>query len=289
MTTVAIATPPRFRLGTLGVSVATMGEVLRTMRVTARARKPAYVCVANIQTAVLSQQDAEFCRIANESLLTVPDGMPLVWYARMAGVRNVVRITGPDVMMEILRMSRKEGYTHYFYGDTEETLRRIREVIQERYPGTVVLGTCSPPFREFTDAEVDAAVAEINRLQPSFVWVGLGCPKQERWIGRVISRIDVSVLVGVGAAFRFLIGEYRHPPRVFQACGLEGMFWRGMRRPGYCARYYARHLPMYSRLFLKQLGLRLVGRGAEPPIASMVIPTTGEDDANESGSMPRRV
>jgi N-acetylglucosaminyldiphosphoundecaprenol N-acetyl-beta-D-mannosaminyltransferase len=187
--------------------------------------------------------------------------MPLVWFARMAGVRDVVRITGPDVMLEILRMSPGGGYTHYFYGDTEETLRRIREVIQERFPGTVVRGTCSPPFRELTNAEVDAAVAEINRLQPSFVWVGLGCPKQERWIGRVISRIDASVLVGVGAAFRFLIGEYRHPPRVLQACGLEGMFWRGRHRPGYCASYYARHLPTYSRLFLKQLGLRLVGRG----------------------------
>jgi N-acetylglucosaminyldiphosphoundecaprenol N-acetyl-beta-D-mannosaminyltransferase len=261
MTTAAIPTPRRFRLGTLGISVTTMGEVLHMMLVAARARKPAYVCVANIQTAVLSQQDAEFCRIENESLLTLPDGMPLVWYARMAGVRNVVRITGPDVLMEILRMSREGKYTHYFYGDTEETLRRIREVIQERYPGTVVLGTCSPPFRELTDAEMDATVAEINRLQPSFVWVGLGCPKQERWIGRVISRIDASVLVGVGAAFRFLIGEYRHPPRVFQACGLEGIFWRGARRPGYCVRYYARHLPTYSRLFLKQLGLRLVGHG----------------------------
>ena len=251
----------RCHIGKLGISIATMDQVLQAMVAAAQERRPAYVCVANIQTVVVSQNDAEFCRIRNESLLTVPDGMPLVWFARMAGVRDIRRVTGPDIMLETLRMSPRHGHTHYFYGDTDATLQEIRKVVRERFPGTVILGTYSPPFREPTDAEVDATVEEINRLRPSFVWVGLGCPKQELWIGRVFPRIESSVLVGVGAAFRFLIGEYRHPPKVFQGCGLEGMFWRGLRRPVYCARYYARNLPTYGRLFLRQLAFRVTNRG----------------------------
>jgi N-acetylglucosaminyldiphosphoundecaprenol N-acetyl-beta-D-mannosaminyltransferase len=154
-------------------------------------------------------------------------------------------------------MSASRGYTHYFYGDTEETLHRMRQTVAERYPRAQILGVHSPPFRPLTDSEVDATVAEINRLRPTFVWVGLGCPKQERWIGRVFPRIESSILLGVGAAFRFLIGEYRHPPRVIQFCGLEGIFWRVLRRPGYVVKWYAHHVPAFGSIFLKGFARRL--------------------------------
>jgi N-acetylglucosaminyldiphosphoundecaprenol N-acetyl-beta-D-mannosaminyltransferase len=256
-TTCRLRLPPRCHVGEIGISVVTLAQSLDLLAAQVQTGGPAYVCVTGVNGTVLSQRDHDFCAIHNESFLTVPDGMPLIWYARMMGYRAVERVSGPDLMTEVLKMSSDRGYTHYFYGDTDATLRKMRRVIDERFPGTVIQGMCSPPFRPLTDGEVSAAVDEINRLRPTFVWVGLGCPKQERWIGRVFPRIESSILLGVGAAFRFLIGEYRHPPRLLQVCGLEGIFWRALRQPGYCARWYLTHVPAFGCIFAKGLVKRL--------------------------------
>lgn len=252
--------PRRCLIGKVGISVVNMAQSLQLLDEQVERGRPAYVCVTAVEGTVLSQRDVEFCRIQNESFLTVPDGMPLTWYGRLVGERDIERVTGPDLMMEILRVSAQRGYSHYFYGDTEQTLQKMAHVMEERYPGTRILGMHSPPFRPLTIRELDDTVAEINRLRPSFVWVGLGCPKQERWIHRVFPRIESSILIGVGAAFRFLVGEYRHPPKVVQFCGLEGIFWRLRYRPGYVVKWYARHIPAYGGLFLGGLVRRLHGR-----------------------------
>lgn len=249
--------PRRCYVGKIGISMVGMKKSLELIHEQAMSRRAAYVCVTGVNGTVLSQRDPAFCAAQNRSLLTVPDGMPLIWYARMMGERGISRVSGPDLMMEILRMSSQYGYTHYLYGDTDETLRKVKATIDDRFPGATILGMHSPPFRPLTEDEIDATVEEINRLKPSFVWVGLGCPKQERWMARVFPRVESSILIGVGAAFRFLIGEYRHPPRSVQICGLEGIFWRALRRPGYCARWYAYHVPAFGSLMLKGLARRL--------------------------------
>jgi len=257
----AVELPRRCRVGEVGISVVDMDRALRILGERAESRTPAYVCVANVDATVLSQRDPEFRRIQNESYLTLPDGMPLVWYARMMGEKTIERVTGPDLMMRLLGLSKERGYSHYFYGDTDDTLQRIRRRIEERYAGATILRMHSPPFRPPTEEEIDRTVAEINELRPTFVWVGLGCPKQERWMGRVFPRIESSILIGVGAAFRFLIGEYRHPPRIVQMCGLEGIYWRGLHRPAYCAKWYARHVPAFGSLFVRGFARRLAKMG----------------------------
>lgn len=250
--------PLRCRIGKVSVSVLSMAQALELLGERVRVKIPAYVCVANVEATMLSQRDPDFCKIQNESFLTVPDGMPLIWYARMMGERTIERVTGPDLMVEMLRRSEECGYTHYFHGDTNETLQKMKQTILDRFPGAPILGMHSPPFRPLTDGEVNAAVEEINRLSPSFVWVGLGCPKQERWIAKVFPHIQSSILVGVGAAFRFLIGEYRHPSKTLQRCSLEGIFWRVGKRPVYCAKWYAYHIPAFGSLVFKGLAKRLM-------------------------------
>lgn len=251
--------PLRCYVGKVGISVVTMAQTLELLDDCTRHGRAAYICVTNVHATVLAQRDPEFCRIQNGSFLSVPDGMPLIWYARMMGERNIERVCGPDLMMELLRISPQHGYTHYFYGDTVETLAKMKWMIEERFPGTKILAMRSPPFRAPTDQELRDAIGEINRLRPSFVWVGLGCPKQEQWIGRVFPHMESSVLLGVGAAFRFLAGEYSHPPRILQVCGLEGIYWRALRRPGYVVRWYAYHTPVFGCLFLKGLVRRFMG------------------------------
>ena len=250
------APPPRFFIGKMGISVVTMEQALRLLVARQRQGKPAYLCAANVEATVLSQRDHDFCRIQNESFLTLADSTPLTWYARAMGQRSVGRVSGPDLMIEVLKISAQYGFTHYFYGDTNQTLERVRRRIEERFPGTQILGMHSPPFRPLTDAEVNATIEEINRLAPSFVWVALGCPKQERWTARVFPSIRSSIVFPVGAALRFLIGEYRHAPRVLQRCGLEGIYWRGFTHPLQSAKWYGYHVPAFGSLLVSGLARR---------------------------------
>lgn len=238
---------PRFYIGKVGISSVTMAKTLKLIEDQACEMSPAYICIANAETTVLSQRDSDFCRIQNESLLTVPDGMPLIWYARIKGEKSVERITGHGLMKEILQMSPEYGYTHYFYGDTKETLLKMKKRIHSLYPGAEIRGMYSPPFRPLRDYEIHDTITEINRLKPTFVWVALGAPKQERWMVRVLPHIDSSILIGVGAAFRFLTGEYRDPPIFVKISGLTGLFWRRSGR----TRWYCYHIPAFGILMLK--------------------------------------
>ncbi len=253
----ATGLPPRFYIGRMGVSLVTLPQAMELLDRRVRSRQPAYVCAASVAGAVLSQRDPEFCRIENESFLTVPDSTPLTWCARLGGRRHVPRVSGPDLMIEVLKVSAQRGYTHYFYGDTDDTLRRMRQVAPIRFPGLQILGMRSPPFRPLTDEEEDRTIAEMNRLRPSFIWVALGCPKQERWVARIFPRIESSIVIPIGAAFRFLIGEYRHAPRLLQVCGCEGIYWRGFAHPIESAKWYSRHLPTFSVLLIGSLVKRL--------------------------------
>lgn len=117
----------------------------------------------------------------------------------------------------------------------------------------------SPPFRPLTDREIEDAVDEINCLKPTFVWVGLGAPKQERWMARVMARLDTSILIGVGAAFRFLIADYRHPPSMVQLCALEGLYWRLPKHPIRVLLWYAYHVPAFGSLVTRMLLRRAFG------------------------------
>ena len=250
----------RYFIGKVGISVVDMKQTIGLIKKQIRLRKPAYICVANVRTTVLSQKNAVFCKIQNESYLTIPDGMPLVWYARLAGYQNVDRVIGADLMMKLFELSGQYGFSHYLYGDTNETLAGILNVINEKYPDVNIVGTFSPPFRPLSDLEVKEFVGEINRLKPTFLWVALGAPKQEHLIVRMMDYIDQSIVIGAGAAFRFIIGEYKHPPALIQKCGLEGVYWRFMKDPATEAKWYLYHIPAFGKLMAAMLIQRMFGR-----------------------------
>ena len=141
-----------------------------------------YICVANVHTTVTAHEDAEYRYIQNHAVMALPDGGPLSQFSRRQGYAAAQRVTGPDLMKQVLAVSAEKGWRHYFYGSTPETLQLLRKKVEERYPGVVISGMMSPPFREMTPQEDAQAVAEINATKPDFVWVGLGAPKQERWM-----------------------------------------------------------------------------------------------------------
>ncbi len=187
-------------------------------------KKKAYVCVAPVSTIISCQEDKEYCRVVNEADMVTPDGMPVVWFARMKGHRNVGRTYGPDLMLAMCEEGLAKGYKHYFYGGMEESSRRLEERLRAQFPGIVVAGRQAPPFRDLSPREEQEAIEKINQAEPDILWIGLGSPKQDFWMGRNRGKLNASILIGVGAAFDFLSGKKPQAPRWMQRSGLEWLF-----------------------------------------------------------------
>ena len=166
----------------VNIAVTDMEKTVRCVEEHLEDWRGEYICVANVHTTVTAHDDPTYLEVQNGAVLALPDGGPLSQYSRRKGFADAARVTGPDLMKEMLRESAQKHYRHYFYGSTPETLDILRRTITENYPGAVIAGMFSPPFRPLTPAEDAAAVAAINEAHPDFVWVGLGAPKQERWM-----------------------------------------------------------------------------------------------------------
>lgn len=188
-----------------------------------------YICVSNVHTTVMAYENERYREIQNSAAMALPDGAPLSRYSRRHGFPKACRVTGPDLMTEILKISSQYGYRHFFYGSTPEVLENMRKVIERDYPDTIVAGMFSPPFRPVTEAEDDEVVNLINEANPDFIWVGLGAPKQEEWMYSHSLRTK-AVMLGVGAGFDYLAGELKRAPMWMQKISLEWLY-RLMQEP----------------------------------------------------------
>jgi N-acetylglucosaminyldiphosphoundecaprenol N-acetyl-beta-D-mannosaminyltransferase len=156
--------------------------------------------------------------------LSVPDGMPLVWLLKLKGHKNQERIYGPDLMLRICEKSEKNGWKCFLYGGKEETVKLLKIELLERFPSLNIIGSYSPPFRALTDAEDEKICRMINDAKPDILWVGLGGPKQDRWMYEHRNKLAVSVIHGVGAAFDFISGKVPQAPRWIGNLGFEWLF-----------------------------------------------------------------
>lgn len=177
-----------------------------------------------------AHQHSDFKAILNSADLWIPDGIAPVWVARRKGFRDAQRTPGADVMQAFFDLANERGYSSYFYGDTDETLADLKEKLEARYAGHRVVGTYSPPFRALTTEEDEADIARINDARPDVLWVGLGLPKQDRWIFEHRDRLKVPLVIGVGAAFGFLSGKVKRVPAWIGRHGLEWA-WRLVQEP----------------------------------------------------------
>ena len=182
-----------------------------------------YICVSNVHTTVTSFEDADYCAIQNGGLMAIPDGGPLSTVGQKRGHKNMERTTGPSLMGEIFEISAKKGYRHYFYGSKEETLELLYQKLTSNYPGIQIAGMYSPPFRPLTEEEDRAIVERINETKPDFVWVGLGAPKQEKWMAAHQGKIN-GLMVGVGAGFDYHAGNIDRAPEWMQKSNLEWLY-----------------------------------------------------------------
>ena len=182
-----------------------------------------YICFSNVHTTVMAADDKDYRAILNNSAATFPDGKPVADKIMTQGYGEAERVAGPDLMAELFRRSEGTGLKHYFYGSTEETLDSLKKNLKENYPYMDIAGMYSPPFRELTPEEDSDMVKLINASGADFVWIGLGAPKQEKWMAEHKDRIN-GVMLGVGAGFDFHAGTVKRAPRVLQRLGLEWLY-----------------------------------------------------------------
>ena len=164
-----------------------------------------YICVSNVHTTVTAYEDEEYRKIQNGAIMAIPDGGPLSSVGQKRGFKNMKRTTGPSLMGEIFKISVSKGYRHFFYGSTDKTLEKLYSVLKETYPGIKIVGMYSPPFRPMTAEEDKVIVKRINETKPDFVWVGLGAPKQEKWMAVHQGYVN-GLMIGVGAGFDYHAG-----------------------------------------------------------------------------------
>jgi N-acetylglucosaminyldiphosphoundecaprenol N-acetyl-beta-D-mannosaminyltransferase len=227
-----------------------------------------YVCVTGVHGVMESQRDETLREIHNAAGLVTPDGMPLVWLSRLNGWRNTSRVYGPDLMLDVCERSLATGYRHFLYGGNEGVPERLAERLQRMFPGLIIVGTYSPPFRPLSAVEDEEIVQRINETKPDIVWVGLSTPKQEHWMAQHLNRVSASVLIGVGAAFDFHAGLKRQAPKWMQHNGLE-WFFRLMSEPRRLWRRYLVNNPAFIWMTLLQIW-RARSTPAVPPGADHV-------------------
>jgi N-acetylglucosaminyldiphosphoundecaprenol N-acetyl-beta-D-mannosaminyltransferase len=215
-----------------------------------------YVCCCTVHMVMESRRSSSVRRVLNQAGMVTPDGMPLVWLLKSAGHTRAARVYGPDLMALALDRSRAQPRTHFFFGGSPGVAQQLKVAMERRFPGLQVVGTLSPPMGSVEQLATNDVADIINAAKPDFVWVGVGCPKQERWMAEMRSRLTAPILVGVGAAFDFHSGKVSQAPRWMMGLGLEWLY-RLAREPRRLWRRYILYNPWFIwDIAMQKAGLR---------------------------------
>ncbi len=245
---------PRVNVLGVGVHAINMQNAVEFLLDSVAQHNKGYVCVTGVHGVMEAQNDSRFRNILNESLLTTPDGMPTVWVGKLGGYRNMGRVFGPDLMLNLCGASVGRGFTHFLYGGAPGVAEQLKRNLEQRFPGIQVVGAYTPPFRPLTMQEHFDVVMQVNALKPDIVWVGLSTPKQERFMAEYSSKFDATIMLGVGAAFDLHTGRMSDSPEWVKNSGLQWAH-RLIQEP---KRLWKRYLVNNPR-FLMAIGAQLSG------------------------------
>ena len=223
----------------------------------ARSGRKGLVVTPNVDHVVVLQDDPEMQAIYREALFRFADGMPLVWFSKLAcNTPLPERVTGADLLPAICQKSAGTGLNLYFLGGNPGIAERAADSLRRQYPGVAIVGTYCPPFGfEHDPAETERIIADINACQVDILFVGVGAPKQEKWAAACLSRLNVGPILCIGAAFDFAAGSIRRAPKLLRNAGLEWV-WRMASEP---RRLWKRYLVRGSRflpMVWRELGCR---------------------------------
>lgn len=226
-----------------------------------------YVCITPVHSLIVAKRDPHHREALEGAGFCTADGMPVVWMQKLLGHGSAKRVYGPTLMLHALAEAERRGWRVVFYGGNEDRLTALVLNMQQRFPGLAVADAISPPYRELTPDEDDAMADRIRHARPDLVLVGLGCPKQERWMAKHSPRLP-GVMLGVGAAFDFHAGAVRQAPGWIQRCGLEWAFRLAMEPRRLWKRYLSTNPAYLARCAAQLFRHRLIGRSYQ------TLPTT---------------
>lgn len=213
-------------------------------------RNAHYICVSNVHMCMETFDDGEFRTLVNQADIVLPDGRPLVWAQYLIGNKSAKQVRGSDIMLSLCKFAADNAIPIGLYGGDTKLLHDFSAILRERFPPILIACKIAPPFRPLTEEEDQAYVDEINASGARLLFVGIGCPKQERWMAEHKTRLHC-VMIGVGAAFDFLTGRKRHAPRWMQKVGLEWLF-RLFNEPRRLWKRYLKHNPRFVWYFARQ-------------------------------------
>lgn len=234
----------------VNVSASSYAEVVEKCRQWARNRESRTVLFVSMHGIMEAHDNPGFRAEMNTADLANPDGMPVVWALRAFGARQASRVYGPDTTVALLQAAHESSIPIGFYGGDDATLSRLISEVQKRYPGINIAFRMSPPFRTLTNEEDESIVRQINDSGVRWLFVGLGCPKQEKWVFTHKGRVS-AVLLAVGAAFDFVAGTKPQAPRWMMRNGLEWAF-RLASEPRRLAGRYFKNIPRFMVLVAHQ-------------------------------------
>lgn len=224
----------------------TMNEAVQKIEQLILSKKPSYVVTPNVDHIVKLEKDKEFQEVYKEADLILTDGMPLIWISKMKKTPIKEKVSGSDLFPEVCKLAAHKGYKVFLLGAAEGVAARAAENLKEKYKGLNVVGTYSPSYGfEKKEDEIQAIIKMINEVKPDVLAVGLGAPKQEKFLYNYRKQLNVPVSLAIGASIDFEAGNINRAPKWMQHIGLE-WFYRLCKEP---KRMFKRYLVDDMKIF----------------------------------------
>ncbi len=249
-----------YRIGRTRISITDEDRAINTIKEAIHNKNKGYICVSTLRTVVIANNDDEYHNVMESSLMNTPDGTPLVWCAHWWGLNEVQRACGPHIFPRLLK-AKDSNLKHFFLGDTDETLSQLTKKARAEL-GANVMGCYSPPFKPLEEYDIQGLAKMINESGATLVWTSLRAPKQDFLNSKLIPYLNEGIVcIGVGAAFRALIGGIKAPDGFFQKIGLAGLIFR---REGVTLwqqlKWYKKHIGYLLKYFFVIYWKRLSGK-----------------------------
>jgi len=241
----------KVRVLSLFPNVTSLDGIIEKVEDIIKSRKGGYICFSTVHMVMEAYDNPEFAEKVNNADYIVTDGMPIVWMQKLQGAKEASRIRANDLMIEICRYAEQKGLSVGFYGSKPSVLESILRRAEKNFPNLKIVYAFSPPFRNLSAEEDEEITKAINQANPDILFVGLGCPKQEKWMADHKNKLR-AVMLGVGASFDFFAGNVRECPAWLGNLGLE-WFFRFIQEPKRLWRRYLLLNPRFIVLAVLQL------------------------------------
>lgn len=215
----------RMRLMNTEIDNLTMDETLDAIDSLIKEDNCSYVVTPNVDHIVQLEKDEELKRVYENASLILTDGKPLIWISNWYKTPIKEKISGSDLFPPVCELAAKKGYTMYLLGAAEGVADKAAKNLMDKYKGLNIVGTYSPPFGfEKDKVELKKIERQIQEVHPDILIVGLGCPKQEKYMYHHCKELDVPISFGLGASIDFEAGNIKRAPRWMSEHGLEWLY-----------------------------------------------------------------